>query len=58
MEETPVYEDGVLVGYNWSAPALFIVVQDDRGYSSVIQAQPARTIFEPCLNQFRIFDDA
>jgi hypothetical protein len=53
----PVYEGGRLIGHNVTRPPFYVTVRDARGYDSVIQAQPLRTVFEPVAQQRGMFDE-
>lgn len=57
MKREPVYEGGRLTGHNVHYPPSYITVRDIRGYDSLIQARPARTVFEPVERQSSMFDD-
>lgn len=57
MKREPVYKDGRLVGHEAHYPPVFITVRDVRGYDSIMQAIPARVVFEPVTRQRGMFDD-
>jgi hypothetical protein len=57
MKREPVHENGKLIGYQVTAPPVYITVRDMRGYESIIQAQPARDEFEPVKRQRGMFDE-
>lgn len=57
MKREPVYEGSTLIGHKILYPAVFITVRDLRGYDSIIQAVPAREVFEPIARQRGMFED-
>ncbi|WP_018420575.1 MULTISPECIES: hypothetical protein [Paraburkholderia] len=46
-----------MIGHNITYPPFYVTVRDARGYESVIQAQPGRTVFEPLTRRRGMFDE-
>jgi hypothetical protein len=57
MTREPVYEGRTLRGHNVTYPPFYVTVRDARGYESIIQAQPQRTVFEPVTRQRGMFEE-
>ncbi|WP_162600831.1 hypothetical protein [Paraburkholderia sp. C35] len=56
MKREPVYVGERLTGHNVHYPPVYITVRDMRGYDSIIQARPARVVFEPIKGQPGLFE--
>ncbi|WP_429470872.1 hypothetical protein [Paraburkholderia sp. WSM4175] len=57
MTREPVHERGRVIGHNITYPPFYVTVRDARGYESLIQAQPGRTVFEPVTRRRGMFDE-